>query len=69
VAKGEAGVKHLYVNADGKIYFNINGFGTLYGRTSIRDGEEHQIALRHIVPELKWILYIDGKEDGHKVIP
>lgn len=69
VAQVGACIKHLFVNSEGKIHFHINGFGTLYGRTPINDGQEHQIALRHIVPDLKWIIYIDGKEECHKVIP
>ena len=69
VAQVGACIKHLFVNADGKIHFHINGFGTLYGRTPINDGQEHQIALRHTVPDLKWVIYIDGKEECHKTIP
>jgi len=33
--------KHLFVNSKGILQFHINGFGTMYGRTYINDGQEH----------------------------
>jgi len=62
-------IKHLYVNSEGKLHFHINGFGTLYGRTPINDGKEHMIAVRHTIPDLTWVIYIDGREECRKVIP
>jgi hypothetical protein len=62
-------IKHLYVNAEGKLHFHINGFGTLYGRTKINDGKQHLIAVRHTIPDLTWTIFIDGREEYSKVIP
>jgi len=65
----EGGMKHLYINNEGKVHFNINGYGKLQGKTVINDGNEHVIALRHMKDELKWYLFVDGKEEAGKVIP
>ena len=34
----EGGMKHLYIDQEGKVCFNINSYGQLHGRTKINDG-------------------------------
>ena len=64
----EAGIKHLFINSDGKPYFSINGYGMLQGKTKVNDGIEHTIALRHLKEELKWSLIVDSRVEAEKVI-
>ena len=64
----EAGVRHLFVSKEGKLHFHINGYGMLMAKTTIKDGLEHQIAVRHLKDKMQWEIYVDGVCEAHKVI-
>ena len=60
----EGCTKHLYLNKDGLLVFQINGIGTLKSKTKLNDGFEHTVAVKHVFKHLTWSLLIDGVQEA-----